>query len=220
MSVIPSLPALRKTAAITATSLSLAFLAACGQPANKLGNDARDPALRGDVAAEQVFTGGPVNTPHTTIDGAALRAGQRYVIDGALTINGNVPERTTIEVNNGRLAITGDVGAQSRIDVQLPIVTHDETTMMLIPMTMSCGQNCTTTTMIMSPVTSTIIDGLKYPADTRPAVTIGGVVGADTTISSNGRTVAAGWDATLKIKADHGARRQQVGIATPPRPGS
>lgn len=220
MSVIPSFATARKAAAITATSLSLAFLAACGQPANKLGNDARDPVLRGDVTAEQVFTGGPANTPHTTIDGAALRAGQRYVVEGALTINGNVPERATIEVNNGRLAVTGDVGNQSRIDVQLPIITHDETSMMLMPMTTSCGQNCTMTTMMMMPVTSTIIDGLRYPDDARPAVTIGGVIGTDTTISSNGRTVAAGWDATLKIKAEHGARRQQVGVATPPRAGS
>lgn len=219
MSVFPSLGSVRKAAALTATSLSLAFLAACGQPANKLGNDAKDPVLRGDVAAEQVFTGGPTNTPHTTIDGAALRAGQRYVVEGALTISGDVPERTTIEVNNGRLAITGDVGNQSRIDVQLPVLSHNETTMILIPMTTSCGQNCTTTTMIMSPVTTAVIDGLRYPADTRPAVTIGGVIGTDATINSNGRTVAAGWDATLKIKADHGASRQHVGVSVP-RPGS
>ena len=220
MSLTPSFNRVRKTMAVAATSLSLAFLAGCGQPANKIGGDARDQSLRGSTTAEQVFTGGPTNSPHTTIDGVVLRAGQRYVVDGTLTINGNVPDRTTIEVNNGRLTVTGDVGNQSRIDVQLPIITHDETTTMLMPMTTSCGQNCTMTTMMVMPVTNTIIDGLKYPNDTRPAVTIGGVIGTETSISSNGRTVATGWDATLRVQASHGARRNQVGVATPPRPGS
>lgn len=219
MSISSHFPTARKRLAMGITSLSLAFLAACGQPAAKLGDAAETPDLRGSTVTETVFAGGTADR-HTTIDATALKSGQHYAITGTLTINGDLPEKTKLDVINGTLTINGDVGAHSRLNVQLPIVTHSETHIMPMTIVSSCGRNCMTTRVTMIPVTSTVIDGLRYPRDPHPAVTITGNVHDDVRITSNGHTVAGGWNNTIEVYADHGASRAQVSIAQLRAPGS
>jgi hypothetical protein len=194
-----------RTLAAALACLSLGMLAGCGPAPEQLGTGAAKAGLQGTTVSEQVFQGGP-QMPHATVDAAALQTGHKYVFDGALSIRGNLPAGTIVEVTHGRLDISGNVGNESRLDVEMPVVSHDEDS--IIPVMTSCGKGCMTT--IMMPVTNTVIDGLKYPGDHTPAVTVHGTIGDNVTITTNGGVHAGGWGMHFNVKADYGADTQQV----------
>ncbi len=204
---------MKKTALLMLAPLAAAFsLTACGDPTRDLGPAAEDAGLRGTTTAEQVFTGGPSNTAHTTIAGDALVSGGRYRINGTLTILGNLPEDVRIDVNNGKLTVTGDVGAESRIDVQLPVLSHTDSVTVLMPVPMSCGQNCTTTTMLPQTSYHTVIDGFQYPDDTGPALRVDGRIGENVRIHSNGNVVASGWSDSVTLRTAGAPRGTRIAL--------
>jgi hypothetical protein len=104
-----------------ATVAAAALLTACDN--NDIGPTADKEALKGDTQTEVVFTGGP-EQPHTTLSARFLEAGKHYRVEGKLTINGDIPEKTTISVRNGELVVNGNVGAGSKLNVDVPVVTH------------------------------------------------------------------------------------------------
>lgn len=108
-------------ARVFATVAAAALLTACDN--NDIGPTADKEALKGDTQTEVVFTGGP-EQPHTTLSARFLEAGKHYRVEGKLTINGDIPEKTTISVRNGELVVNGNVGAGSKLNVDVPVVTH------------------------------------------------------------------------------------------------
>ncbi len=110
-------------ARVFATVAAAALLTACDN--NDIGPTADKEALKGDTQTEVVFTGGP-EQPHTTLSARFLEAGKHYRVEGKLTINGDIPEKTTISVRNGELVVNGNVGAGSKLNVDVPVVTHTD----------------------------------------------------------------------------------------------
>jgi hypothetical protein len=187
--------------------LCLLFLAACGP--QHLGSQAEDPALHGTTAITQVYTdSGPENV--LTVDGSHLKAGETYAYNGTLVVKGDVPAKTEIDVYNGKLEVTGNVGDKAELDVKLPVRTHEETTIMLMPMTMSCGNNCTTTYLMPMPVTSTIEDGLLHPGDYGAAVKVDGAIGNKVSVTTNGGIEAGSWGVEFHARTSYGRTLQQV----------
>lgn len=169
----------RRLALAFATVATTALLTGCGP--NDVGPAAEKDELKGDIRTEVVFTGGP-EQPHTTLSANFLEAGKHYRAEGKLTINGDVPEETTISVQNGELVINGSVGAGSRLNVGVPIVTHRQSYSSIClqynaALKMSISQPCTKY--------KTVVDGLKYD-DPDPAITVTGRAGEDVTYSTHG----------------------------------
>ncbi len=159
-------------------SLCLAFAAALGCT-QTLGPQASSPELKGRVANEEVFRGAGLSE-HLYIDGAHLKEGKDYEYTGTLTVNGDIPAKASIHVTNGKLEVTGDVGSNAKLTADLPVNTHQEeyyyTT--LIP----AGQSFIP---VMQVGYTTVIDGLKYPDDPSPAITVKGNIGNKTDIKAS-----------------------------------
>lgn len=163
-----------------AATCAAALLTGCGKTHN-IGAEAENPNLKGNVSYEEVFTGAPA-MPHTRLSAQFLQAGQRYRVSGALTIDGNIPERVRLTVDNGELTVNGNVGGQSRIEVNVPLVTHSQSysstcLMYNAALKMSTPYPCTKY--------KTVIDGLKYD-DPDPAIRITGQAGEDVKLSTQG----------------------------------
>jgi hypothetical protein len=174
-----------------ATVATAALLTGCGP--EDIGPKAEKDELKGDIKTEQVFTGGPLQT-HTTLSARFLEAGESYAVEGKLTINGDIPEKTSITVHNGELVVNGSVGNESRLTAEVPLVTHRQSYSSV------CTQYNAALKMTMTlPCTKykTVIDGLRYD-DPDPAITITGRTGEDVSlrtqggINVRGRTVQAG----------------------------
>ena len=198
-----------KRLGVAFTCLSLAFLAACGPSPQMLGSAAKDPNLHGTTAITQVYSDAAPQTV-LTVEGTALKPDSRYVYNGPLVIHGSVPARTEVDVTNGKLQVTGNVGDQAQLDVKLPVLTHDETSIILMPMSMSCGNNCTTTYLMPMPVTNTIEDGLAHAGDTGAAVRVGGRIGNKVQVSTNGGIQAGGWGTEFRVHTGYGRGLQQM----------
>ena len=116
--------------------LAVAFMAGCGYPAHELG---QDPAVPVTAVTEAMFDGAAAQQ-HVTVDGASLQTKNAYNYTGSVTIRGNVPANTDINVEGGRLEITGNVGDGSSLSVHMPVSTHSEsytyTTFMMVGKTM------------------------------------------------------------------------------------
>ena len=194
--------------------LALVFMAGCGPAPQQLGDAAKDPALHGASSVTMVYTDAAPERV-LTVDGGGLKPDSRYVYDGSLVVRGNLPANTEVDVTNGKLEVTGNVGDGSRIDVRLPVLTHTESGMILMPMTMSCGQNCTTTYLMPMPTTNTVEDGLAHPGDTEPAVKVDGVIGNKVHVTTNGGIQAAGWGTEFKAGTGYGRTLQQVAPRAP-----
>lgn len=171
--------------------LVLAFaaaLAGCGQA---IGPGADTPDLQGQTTLTQVFNGGP-QQPSTTIRAEALKANENYHAKGQLTIEGSVPAGAHINVESGKLVVTGDIGNGARIDVSQPTTTHSETYTGYCYAYSFRGKFEYGFSAFCS---RTIVDGLTYN-DTAPAVTVKGTLGTDVRISTpgsitvNGREIA------------------------------
>ncbi len=171
--------------------LVLAFaaaLAGCGQA---IGPGADTPDLQGQTTLTQVFNGGP-QQPSTTIRAEALKANENYHAKGQLTIEGSVPAGAHINVESGKLVVTGDIGNGARIDVSQPTTTHSETYAGYCYAYSFRGKFEYGFSAFCS---RTIVDGLTYN-DAAPAVTVKGTLGTDVRISTpgsitvNGREIA------------------------------
>lgn len=189
----------------TLFSLTIAFLASCGYPSHRLGAEADkdDPQLKGTEKMEVMFNGASAQK-HLTIDGTALKSKNEYVYDGSVTINGDVPRESRIIVHGGKLDVTGNVGSQSEINVDLPVRTHQETHIVLVPIYHSMGKYGGYTTLVPMPVTNTITDGLLYEADNGPALKVNGTVGDTVTVATNAGVEAKDWGVMFKCKTDWG----------------
>lgn len=202
--------------------LSTVFLAACGYPTHHLGTE---QGLQGQTQMEEVYTDAAPQ-PVLIVQGSQLRPENHYVYNGSLRIEGDVPAHTEVEVTNGKLQITGNVGDESAIETRLPVNTHQETHIVLIPIMHSTGKSFYTTLMPV-PQTSTIEDGLTHPADTGPAVTIDGQAGNKVEVTTNGGIRAGGWGTEFRAKTGYGRQLEQTPApaartaqARPAAPGS
>lgn len=175
---------------VFATVAAAALLTGCDTRNYDIGPGAERDELKGSVRHEQVFTGGP-QQPHTTLSARFLEAGRSYRVQGALTIEGDVPEKTSITVYNGELTVNGRVGDGARLQANIPLVTHTESYRgpgycMKFNGQFGYSNFCRHT--------KTIVDGLKYD-DPDPAIRISGSMGenvrlvTDGAISVRGRTV-------------------------------
>jgi len=166
-----------------------ALLTGCDN--NDIGPSADREQLKGETRNEVVFTGGP-EQPHTTLSARFLEAGRHYSANGKLTINGDIPEKTTISVHNGELVINGNVGAGSRLNVGVPVVTHTNSWTgpgycyrlgfngkMGFGFSNFCNHS------------ETVVDGLRYN-DPDAAITVTGRVASDVTAFTHGAVSIGG----------------------------
>jgi len=106
-----------------AATAAAALLTGCDMRNYDIGPTAERDELKGSVRHEQVFTGGPEQA-HTTLSARFLQAGKSYRVQGALTIEGDIPEKVSITVNHGELTVKGDVGKDVYLGAHVPLVTH------------------------------------------------------------------------------------------------
>ncbi len=109
---------------ILALSCTVVLLAGCSMDA--IGPEAAVPSLRGDTSMTYVFKDEPKLRPHTRISAAMLRAHQTYRAEGVLIIEGNLPAGVTLDIANGKLVVTGNVGDDTRITVTQPVESFPE----------------------------------------------------------------------------------------------
>lgn len=164
-----------------ATVAAAALLTGCDMRNYDIGPTAERDELKGSVRQEQVFTGGP-DQAHTTLRADFLEAGRSYRVVGALTIDGNVPEKTSITVQGGELTVNGRVGNGASLHVNVPLVTHTETSRgpgycMKFNGQFGYSNFCRHT--------KTIVDGLQYD-DPDPAIRITGTTGDNVRLSTAG----------------------------------
>lgn len=154
-----------------ATTAAAALLTGCDLRNNHIGPTAERDELKGSIRNEQVFTGGPEQT-HTTISAAVLKPGKSYQANGALTIEGDIPEKTRLYVNHGELTVRGSIGKEAFVQVAVPLVTHTESYRgpgYCYKMNGSYGYSS------FCRHTKTIVDGLRYD-DPDPAIRVTGRV--------------------------------------------
>jgi hypothetical protein len=163
-----------------AVACAAALLTGCGKT-HDIGAEAENPDLKGEVIYEEVFTGAP-DMPHTRLSAQFLKTGQSYRVNGALTIDGNLPERVRLTVHNGELTINGNVGAQAHIEVRVPLVTHRQSYSATCMM-----YNAALKTSTPYPCTryKTVVDGLRYD-DPDPAIRVTGNLGRKATFETDG----------------------------------
>ncbi len=167
--------------------LVLAFaaaLAGCGQ---SLGPGAETPGLQGTTTLTQVFNGGP-QQPSTTIRAEALKANESYNAKGELVIEGSVPAGVRINVQDGKLTVTGDIGNGARIDVSQPTTTHSESYTGYCYSYSFSGKYEYGFSAFCS---RTVVDGLTYN-DAAPAVAVRGTIGTDVRIATPGSITVNG----------------------------
>lgn len=162
---------------------SLAVLTGC--KSGRIGETADQDVLKGRTLKEQVFPDGPIEN-HTFLPASALVANSYYSATGKLTIDGNIPEGVTLQVN-GKLVVNGNIGYRSKIYVEVPLVTHTKTT--YAPG--YCYEWGKFGFHFHCASTKRIIDGLKYN-DPEPAVIITGKIASKATVGSHGGVMAAG----------------------------
>lgn len=120
-----------------------------------------------------------------TVDGENLKAGASYHFNnGALVIKGDVPKRTNITVNFGKLFVYGDVGKNAVLSASVPVKTHDE------EYEGFCLKGTATinkTTPVPSFCTKVrpVFDAFAYPSDNVPALAVHGKAEKGVMLSSN-----------------------------------
>ncbi len=88
-----------------------------------VGSEQSDAKLKGTTAQDKLDDGTP--TTRVTIEAAELKSGKKYKFENvSLTINGDIPDRTSIKGFNGQLTITGDVGEKAKLTAIEPEYTQ------------------------------------------------------------------------------------------------
>ena len=164
-----------------------------------IGPTAERDELKGSVYHEQVFKGGP-KQPHTTLSARFLEAGKRYEVRGALTINGDIPEKVILNVHHGELIVNGNVGGGSVLNVSIPLVTHTQHSRgpgyCYRPLKGSFGYSA------FCSHSKTIVDGTKYD-DPDAAIRIQGTVAATARLKTSGGVDVNGQRLTPKQYAPY-----------------
>lgn len=194
-----------KKATIGMCILATLFMAACGYPTHQLG---QEEGLRGETRIEQTYSDGTRENV-LVIQGSQLQGENHYVHNGTLRIEGSIPARTAVEVRGGKLEVNGNVGDEAQLEARLPVNTHQETHIVLMPMFISNGKT-TSVMYIPTPVTSTVEDGLTHPADTGPAISVSGQIGNNVKATTNGGIRASGWGTEFRAKTGYGRTLQQA----------
>lgn len=123
------------------------------------------PTLAAAARCAQVFNGAATCNQMIVVKGADLVAGESYKLAGGLlVIDGDVPPKTKITVDSGKLYISGNVGAEAEVRATAPQnfkLVHDKRHV-LIARSIVVPQN----------VTYRVSTGLAYPKDRDATVTI------------------------------------------------
>jgi hypothetical protein len=182
------------------TALVAAFAAALAGCTHQVGPDAKDAGLKGETTVEQVFDGGP-RQYSTRISARALKANEAYRASGRLTIDGDVPDNVSIQVDNGKLVVNGHLGKGDKISVDQPVATHNEN----YP-DFCYGYDFMKGKFAYSykftGCDHTVVDGLKYN-DGEPAVTVTKSAAAGVEIRTPGVIVVNGrqWENPNQMRA-------------------
>ena len=135
-----------------------------------------------------VFNGAAAQGIACVVEGAKLIAGRSYDFGGALlVVRGDVPKEVHIDAGRAKVFVDGNLSEGVRIDASRP--ENYRTDMILMPMPMSCGQNCTTIMLMPMPVTSST--GFTYPNDTDPTMVVTGHIGQEVSFRGNGTYTVA-----------------------------
>ncbi|MEZ0261198.1 MAG: hypothetical protein ACAH80_09320 [Alphaproteobacteria bacterium] len=160
--------------------------------AQAIGPASQDPALQGISTRQSIFPGGPLQY-QTVLDGSALKPGGIYNYTGKLTINGDVPENTTLNVD-GKLVVSGNVAGGAKLSVKQPENTRPEK---YDCWNWAYGASYTKPSDISyhyglrdDACTRIIPDGLKYKNDPEAAIHITGSAANNAGLYTNGGKIA------------------------------
>lgn len=190
-----------------AACAALPFLAGCRLPEVILYPDSAEGI--GSSTMAQVFNGAAAQKS-CVVNANDLKSNTSYNFkNGALTINGNIPDHARIYAQNAKIFINGNVPGTASIHARVPINTRTEIT--LIPMW--TGQ-----TMALLPQSESIFDGYKYETDHDPALTINGDVATAARLTSNHGIRVTGklGDASIKHIYSDSYNKLQTGPAAAP----
>ncbi len=109
---------------IPALLCMLALLGGCSMQA--IGPEAAVAALRGDTSMTYVFKDEPKLRPHTRISAAMLRPHLTYRAEGVLIVEGNLPDGVILNIDNGKLVVTGNTGDNVQLTVTQPVESFPE----------------------------------------------------------------------------------------------
>jgi hypothetical protein len=153
-----------------------------------LGPAAQDPALQGISTRQSIFPGGPLQFL-TVLDASALKPGGIYSYTGKLTINGDLPENVTLNVD-GKLVVNGNVSSGDKLSVKQPENTRTEKqdcwNWAYGPSMSKPGDQTYHYGLRNDACTRVVPDGLKYKNDPDPAIYIAGTAANNAGLYTNG----------------------------------
>jgi hypothetical protein len=169
-------------------SLLKSFKAALNRwfpPTIELGAPGTDeqPGI-GTIRTTAIFNGAAEDHRLCTVRGSELAEGRKYYFnDGAVLVDGDVPNGARITVENGKLYVNGHVGDDAELSAEVPEELEAHTR--LVPMMIG-------KTTVLMPQTYYTFEGYTHATDTEPALNITGGVGANTSLTSNHGIAVAG----------------------------
>lgn len=183
---------LKKFAIAATAALPLLGLAGCGQPTVDLcATPAEATQSIGTESFAHIFNGAANDSRVCIVKGSDLAANGHYDFNGGLLIiDGSVPDGARINVDNGKMYVSGDIGAKARVEASVPEEISSYTTMVPI---------FTGKTTIIVPQTHYKFEGFTYANDHDAAVMIGGAVHDGARVTSN-HDINLGGDASLSAK--------------------
>lgn len=157
-----------------------------------LGPASQDPALQGLTTRQSIFPGGPLQNL-TVLEASALKPGGIYSFTGKLTINGDLPENVTLNVD-GKLVVNGNVASGDKLSVKQPENTRTEKydcwNWAYGPSLSQPNNNAYHYGSRDDACVRTIPDGLKYKNDPDPAIHIAGTAANNAGLYTNGGKIA------------------------------
>jgi hypothetical protein len=157
-----------------------------------VGPSSQDPALQGTSTRQAIFPGGPLQYL-TVLDASALKAGGVYSYTGKLSINGDLPENVTLNVN-GKLVVNGNVSSGDKLSVKQPENTrtekHDCWAWGYGPSISQPSNQQYHYGNRDNACTVTLPDGLKYKNDPEAAIHITGTAANNAGLYTNGGKIA------------------------------
>lgn len=157
-----------------------------------VGPASQDPALQGISTRQAIFPGGPLQYL-TVLDGSALKPGGVYHFTGKLTINGDLPENVTLNVD-GKLVVNGNVASGDQLSVKQPENTRTEKydcwNWAYGPSLSQPNNNSYHYGSRDNACERQIPDGLKYKNDPDPAIHVTGTAANNAGLHTNGGKIA------------------------------
>ena len=160
--------------------LAITALTGC---ARKIGSPDSEPELKGTVIEETLARSG-AHIKRVHLDGKNLQPGKSYKFnDVSLTIDGDIPEGVSIRGDGGQLMVTGNVGDDADLEVEVPYYSHQEK--YTYPGFIMVGKVMVPTTMTGY---KTIVDSLQPPYNKDPTIVVKGKTGKDVSFSGTSGT--------------------------------